>query len=324
MASRGLLPVSCHPDAHFISRPVEGSRRPLAPSLRRGILNSSATPKEFRHEWCWHDKLHHRSNRVMAEYDGKRCAFLGDAYSSDIAKSISRMAKAEDGGDTLEIDAVKLSHHGGRKNTGSAMLEKTLCRNYLVSTDGSIYDHPHGESLSRVLVSGSAAGKPSLFFNYLSDETKPWGKKTLYNGAFKYTPVFPDDEPGISPTLLFLRAVQRRGGTEACRQRRPRRGALHFYDIRFHRAECSQELVLLWLGNVERIQCRDEIFDERTELAVGDTHPGVSFLHRTTGVRAWAASLRAYLVDKHRLYSRNVASRKLAVDARVSRDTGDE
>lgn len=138
---------------------------------------------------------------VMAEYDGKRCAFLGDAYSSDIAKSISRMAKAEDGGDTLEIDAVKLSHHGGRKNTGSAMLEKMLCRNYLVSTDGTIYDHPHGESLSRVLVSGSAAGKPSLFFNYLSDETKPWGKKTLYNGAFKYTPVFPDDEPGISVSL---------------------------------------------------------------------------------------------------------------------------
>lgn len=138
---------------------------------------------------------------VMAEYDGKRCAFLGDAYSSDIATSISRMAKAEDGSDTLEIDAVKLSHHGGRKNTGSEMLEKMHCRNYLVSTDGTIYDHPHGESLSRVLVSGSAAGKPSLYFNYLSDETKPWGKKTLYNGDFKYTPVFPDDEPGISVSL---------------------------------------------------------------------------------------------------------------------------
>ena len=138
---------------------------------------------------------------VMAEFGEKRCAFLGDAYSSDIAKSIARMAKAEDGGDVLEVDAVKLSHHGGRKNTGSAMLEKFRCRKYLVSTDGTIYDHPHGESLSRVLVSGSAAGKPSLFFNYLSDETRPWGKKTLFNGDFKYTPVFPDDDPGISVSL---------------------------------------------------------------------------------------------------------------------------
>ena len=138
---------------------------------------------------------------VMAEFGDKRCAFLGDAYSSDIAKSIARMAKAEDGGDVLEVNAVKLSHHGGRKNTGSAMLEKFRCRKYLVSTDGTIYDHPHGESLSRVLVSGAAAGKPSLFFNYLSDETRPWGKKTLFNGDFKYTPVFPDDDPGISVSL---------------------------------------------------------------------------------------------------------------------------
>lgn len=138
---------------------------------------------------------------VMAEFEGKRCAFLGDAYSSDIAKSIARMAKAEDGGKTLEIDAMKLSHHGGRKNTGLGMLEKVRCRNYLVSTDGTIYDHPHGESLARVVMSGSAAGKPSLYFNYETDETKPWGKKELYNGAHKYTPVYPDDGPGISVSL---------------------------------------------------------------------------------------------------------------------------
>jgi hypothetical protein len=96
---------------------------------------------------------------------------------------------------------VKLSHHGGRKNTGSALLEKVLCRNYLVSTDGTIYNHPHGESLSRVLVSGSNAGKPSLFFNYNSDETSVWGKKSLYNGKHKYTPVFPGNDPGMSVEL---------------------------------------------------------------------------------------------------------------------------
>jgi hypothetical protein len=169
-----------------------------------GVLGSTKINIDKLARTPFHDdtsEANGSSIAVMASYGGKRCAFLGDAYSSDVAKSIARIAKAEGAGDSLEIDALKLSHHGGRKNTGSAMLEKVLCRNYLVSTDGTIYDHPHGESLSRVLVSGSAAGKPSLYFNYETDETRPWGKKTMYNGTHKYTPVFPDDDPGITVSL---------------------------------------------------------------------------------------------------------------------------
>ena len=138
---------------------------------------------------------------LLAEFDGKRCAFLGDAYASDIAKSVQRVIDAEDDGDLLEVNATKLSHHGGRKNTSSGLLEKLHCRNYLVSTDGSIYDHPHGESLSRVVVHGRAAGKPSLIFNYLSDETKVWKKKSLFNGPFPYDPEYPGDDPGNSISL---------------------------------------------------------------------------------------------------------------------------
>ncbi|MEO8193807.1 MAG: MBL fold metallo-hydrolase [Gemmatimonadales bacterium] len=183
---------------------LEGIGHPEDAEDDDGVLGSTKINVDKLARTAFHDdtsEANGSSIAVMAEYKGIRCAFLGDAYSSDIAKSIARMAKAEDGSDTLEIDAMKLSHHGGRKNTGSAMLEKVRCRNYLVSTDGTIYDHPHGESLSRVLVSGSSAGKPSLYFNYASDETKPWGKKALHNGDHKYTPVFPDDEPGISVSL---------------------------------------------------------------------------------------------------------------------------
>ena len=138
---------------------------------------------------------------VLAEYDGKRAAFLGDAYSSDVAKSFERIAKS-DGTDLLELDGIKLSHHGGHKNTGSPMLEKVHCKNYLVSTDGTIYHHPHGESLARVCVAGSKAGKPTIYFNYLSDYTKPWGNKTLYNGSHPYTPELPaKTKPGAKISL---------------------------------------------------------------------------------------------------------------------------
>lgn len=138
---------------------------------------------------------------VLAQFGTKRCAFLGDAYASDVAKSVQRIIDEEDDGDLLEVNATKLSHHGGRKNTSSGMLEKLHCRNYLVSTDGTIYDHPHGESLSRVVVHGVSAGKPSLIFNYRSDETKVWDKKTLFNGPNPYVPVYPDDDTGNSISL---------------------------------------------------------------------------------------------------------------------------
>lgn len=194
----GLEPGSAGEKLEGIGHPEE------AEDAQVGVLGSKKINLEKLAESPFEDdtsEANGSSIAVMAEFEGKRCAFLGDAYSSDIAKSIARMAKAEDGGKTLEVDAMKISHHGGRKNTGSAMLEKIRCRNYLISTDGTIYDHPHGESLSRVVMSGSAAGKPSLYFNYKTDETKPWGKKTLYDGVHKYVPVFPDNGPGISVSL---------------------------------------------------------------------------------------------------------------------------
>lgn len=135
---------------------------------------------------------------VMAEFDGKRCALLGDAYAPDVAKAIDRILANEGSDDILEVAATKLSHHGGRKNTSAALLKKLHCRKYLVSTDGSSYHHPHSESLSRVVVHGAEAGKPSLIFNYRSKETEAWDVEALFNGDHPFEPVYPDADQGIS------------------------------------------------------------------------------------------------------------------------------
>jgi hypothetical protein len=141
---------------------------------------------------------------LLAEFDGRRCLLMGDAHASDAATSIGRVIGAERDGDLLEIDALKLSHHGGRKNTSPALLRMLRCPRYLFSTDGSVYDHPHAESVARVLVHGARgapAGRPTLVFNYRSAETSVWDDAKLFHGTHAYEPAYPDDGAGIRVEL---------------------------------------------------------------------------------------------------------------------------
>jgi beta-lactamase superfamily II metal-dependent hydrolase len=139
----------------------------------------------------------------LAEFEEKRCLFAGDAYATDLADAVKRAIAEENDGSQLKIGALKLSHHGGRKNTSATLLQRLRCPRYLFSTDGSSYDHPHDESVARVIVHGARPGepRPSLIFNYRSDETKRWDDKELFDGDDPYEPIYPDADKGITVEL---------------------------------------------------------------------------------------------------------------------------
>ena len=110
---------------------------------------------------------------LLAEHDGHRCLLAGDAFADEVLKSVTLLA----GGDDLfEVDALKLSHHGGRKNTSAELIQALACRNYLFSTNGTIYKHPQVESVARVVKFGREAGVPRLHFNHRCDQTLKWDK----------------------------------------------------------------------------------------------------------------------------------------------------
>lgn len=138
---------------------------------------------------------------LLAEYADKRVLLAGDAYAGDVLASVRTLAEKE-GEQRLAIDALKLSHHGGRKNTSVELLEALACKRFLFSTDGTIYDHPQPESVARVIVHGRAKGKPELWFNYRSEENRVWDNSDLFEEPGKtYEPVFPDRESGIKVEL---------------------------------------------------------------------------------------------------------------------------
>jgi hypothetical protein len=132
---------------------------------------------------------------LLAEHNGKRALLCGDAYPSLVLRGLSRIA---DGG-RLDVDAVKLSHHGSKKNTNTEELESLTCGKYLVSTNGRMYKHPDNAAISRAVVYGGDS--PTLYFNYRTEKTERWGGKRLRE-QYGYGAVFPPEgETGLSVDL---------------------------------------------------------------------------------------------------------------------------
>lgn len=82
----------------------------------------------------------------LAECDKKKILFLAD---SDVNTIIKWMDGA--GYETIEVDAVKLPHHGSKHNYNKALLERIYCSNYLISTNGNKHGHPDLETLARIV-----------------------------------------------------------------------------------------------------------------------------------------------------------------------------
>jgi hypothetical protein len=134
-----------------------GTAPDLDALLRKQFLTDQAVPNGS-------------SIAFLAEYRDKTVLFLGDAHPGVVAASIRRLCQ-ERGTNRLEVDAVKVAHHGSKSNTSAALLKLIRSPRYLISTNGDQFKHPDKECLARIV----KYGKPEeLYFNYQSKYTKPW------------------------------------------------------------------------------------------------------------------------------------------------------
>ena len=136
---------------------------------------------------------------LLAEYqDGKnekRCLLTGDAHVGVLMNSLRTLMKDErrvkDG--RLVIDALKLSHHGSKKNVSKELLDLLQCSKFLFSTNGQQFKHPDPEAVARVVKYGRRddGPNPKLFFNYKSTFNKIWnepGLPELHDYEVEYPP----------------------------------------------------------------------------------------------------------------------------------------
>jgi len=114
---------------------------------------------------------------MLAEFEGKSALLTGDSFPSVLEQSLRRLMTERGIAGRLEVDAVKLPHHGSQNNISPQLIQMVRCSRWLVSTDGARHGHPHPNAIARVI--DGAGGQPTLFFNHLNDESAVWDDQNL-------------------------------------------------------------------------------------------------------------------------------------------------
>jgi beta-lactamase superfamily II metal-dependent hydrolase len=127
----------------------------------------------------------------IAEFEGKRCLFAGDAHPAVLEASI-RQWLHERSESSLRLDAFKLPHHGSKNNLSPKLLELVECKRFLISTNGRYFGHPDEEALARIVVHG---GEPILCFNYRTGKSAAWDDAGLKQD-YGYQTVYGDERDG--------------------------------------------------------------------------------------------------------------------------------
>jgi beta-lactamase superfamily II metal-dependent hydrolase len=125
----------------------------------------------------------------LAEFDGKSCLFAADAFPEVLVESIANGLNRK----RLRVDAFKLAHHGSKANSSPELLELVRADRYLISTNGSIFDHPDPETIARILT--KKKGDVELWFNYDQEHTRMWGDDILQR-QWGYRAHFPKSQQG--------------------------------------------------------------------------------------------------------------------------------
>ncbi|ENS4969090.1 MBL fold metallo-hydrolase [Vibrio fluvialis] len=109
----------------------------------------------------------------LIESNSKRLLYLSDCDAGAVISWLNHL-----GLEQIEVDAVKVSHHGSKNNTSLELLNRIVCPNYLISTNGNSHGHPDLEALARIAVVNKDSGA-EIFMNYKVDHIPDWFKNEL-------------------------------------------------------------------------------------------------------------------------------------------------
>lgn len=125
---------------------------------------------------------------LLAEYDGRSVLLAGDAVPPVLEVGLTRLG-AELEQNALALDAVKLPHHGSRRNVMGDSLKLMRSGRFLFSSNGAYYHHPDPEAVARVLL--QEGDDRMLFFNYRTEENEVWDEPGLME-RWRYRAVYPE------------------------------------------------------------------------------------------------------------------------------------
>jgi hypothetical protein len=137
-------------------------------------------------------KTNRTSIGFLFEHGGVRIMFTGDGDDPRLVESVKPLAEAEGG--RIRLDALKVSHHGSRKNLSRELLDLIDCPRYLISTNGARHSHPDPVAMARILKYGGY--QKELVFNY-QERAADWDV-TAWKDTYGYTVRTPDQDGSVT------------------------------------------------------------------------------------------------------------------------------
>jgi len=122
----------------------------------------------------------------ILEYKNKNFLFLGDAHIDLIVDRLKELGYNDN--NRLNLEFVKLSHHGSCRNLNSDFLDLIECDKFIILTDGSKHNHPNKEVLSKILTHYKRDIDKNIEFIYNYDNTRnilTSDEKRKYKTIFK-------------------------------------------------------------------------------------------------------------------------------------------
>lgn len=103
----------------------------------------------------------------LLQAEGKKLLMLGDADADIVAGALENLIGQ---GNTIDVDFVKLSHHGSKHNISKRLLSLIRCYDYAISTNGGNVNFCHPDRKTLALIARSAQRDPqrevNFYFNY--------------------------------------------------------------------------------------------------------------------------------------------------------------
>ena len=101
--------------------------------------------------------------------DGLTILMLGDSYPQNVEKYL-REVKGYSEDNPMEVDYVKVSHHGSKNNISNSLLDIIKCNKYLISTNGgkNRTNHPDRTTIAHILYHSKRNMEETvhLYFNH--------------------------------------------------------------------------------------------------------------------------------------------------------------
>ncbi len=104
----------------------------------------------------------------VLEVGRRKVLFSGDAHHDVLVASIDDYITAPK---KLKLQAFKVPHHGSSANMSTALLDRIDCKNFLISTNGSYFEHPSKMCIQQIVDNTDGC---HLWFNYATEHNGMW------------------------------------------------------------------------------------------------------------------------------------------------------